>query len=91
MYGGDAVCLILTLLLRSPVQLRLPENLGFRKTTLCNAGGHQWLIATVQQSCGACGHVHFWLHCEEKEEGEEMTERGKDYKMNIDPVVNEYE
>lgn len=78
MYGGGAVDIILTLPLTSPIQLCLPEHLSSGTAALRYAGGYQRLIPTVQQSCGAGRHVHFWLHClKESEEEMRQSEGGR--------------
>lgn len=72
-YGGSAVELILTVVLTSPLQLRLPEHLSGWTALLRSAGGYQRLVPAVQQSRGAGGHEHLWLHCvRESEEGEKI-------------------
>lgn len=70
--GAGAVGLVVTLLLAPSVQLRLPENLGGGTAALRYAGGHQRLVASVEQSRGAGGHVDLRLHC--------VNERGKEGK-----------
>lgn len=74
LYCGGAVGLVLTVLLAPPVHLRFPEHLGGGAATLRYAGGYQGLVPAVQQSRGAGGYIHLWLHCV-KGSGEEMRQR----------------
>lgn len=75
MCGAGAVGLILTLFLTSSIELCLPKDLRGRTTPLGYAGGHQWLIAAIQQSCGASRHIDLWLHCVKERRGRGGNDR----------------
>lgn len=80
MGGAGAVGLLVTLRLAVPVQLRLPEDVGGGAASLCDAGGHQRLVAAVQQGARARRHVDLRLNWGggARDNNEEV------YKMNID-------
>lgn len=86
--GAGAVGLVLGLRIAPPAQLRLPEDLGGRTTSLRYARGHQCLVPAVQEGRGTRGHVDFWLLCvqqipkmrrEEGEGGNDNMEKRLEY------------